>query len=225
MGTPLLAIGIFVAVFAIASFRNVHLGVLMLPAAVAVGVWLAGLSVANILAGFPVNILVLIAGVTFLFGIASSNGTVDLLIRKLVSAVGDRRGWLPYLFFLITTGVASMGSAQAGYVVIPLAMAAARRSAIDPMVMAIALNSGMSTGGFAPTSLFGIVTVSTAAKAGIALNPLVLLGIAALASLILLIAATFIFPSSKVKPIAAPVRLRSRRSRRVRPDGSPLTRS
>ena len=204
MGAPVLAIGIFVAVFAIASFRNIHLGVLMLPAAVAVGVWLAGLSVANILDGFPVNILVLIAGVTFLFGIASSNGTVDLLIRKLVSAVGDRRGWLPYLFFLITTGVASMGSAQAGYVVIPLAMAAARRSAIDPMVMAIALNSGMSTGGFAPTSLFGIVTVSTAAKAGIDLNPLVLLGIAALASLILLIAATFMFPSSKVIPIAAP---------------------
>ena len=208
MGAPelaILAIGIFVAVFAIASFRNIHLGVLMLPAAVAVGVWLAvGLSVGTILGGFPVNILVLIAGVNFLFGIASSNGTVDLLIRKLVSAVGDRRGWLPYVFFLITTGVASMGSAQAGYVVIPLAMAAARRSAIDPMVMAIALNSGMSTGGFAPTSLFGIVTVSTAHKAGIELNPLVLLGIAALASLILLIAATFIFPSSKVIPMAAP---------------------
>ena len=137
MGAPELAIGIFVAVFAIASFRNIHLGVLMLPAAVAVGVWLWGMSVGNILngtqtgggsvvGGFPVNILVLIAGVTFLFGIASSNGTVDLLIRKLVSAVGDRRGWLPYLFFLITTGVASMGSPQAGYVVIPLAMAAAR---------------------------------------------------------------------------------------------------
>src|SRR4029453_3059390 len=103
---------------------NIHLGVLMLPAAVAVGVSLAGLSVAAILDGFPVNILVLIAGVTFLFGIASSNGTVDLLIRKLVGAVGDRRGWLPYVFFLITTGVASMGSAQAGDVGIPLAMEA-----------------------------------------------------------------------------------------------------
>lgn len=198
MGTPEIAIAIFVAVFAVASFRNIHLGVLMLPAAVAVGVWLAGLPVPEILDGFPINILVLIAGVTFLFGIARSNGTVDLLIHKLVGLVGDRRGLLPYLFFLITAGVASMGSSQAGYVMIPLAMAAARRSAIDPMVMAVALNSGMSTGGFAPTSLFGIVTVSTAAEAGIELNPLTLLGIAALSNLILLIAATFIFPSSKV---------------------------
>ncbi len=203
MGSPGLAIAIFVAVFAIATFRNIHLGVLMLPAAVAVGVWMAGLPVGDILDGFPINILILIAGVTFLFGIARSNGTVDLLIHKLVGAVGDRRGLLPYVFFLITAVVASMGSAQAGYVMIPLAMAAARRSAIDPMVMAVALNSGMSTGGFAPTSLFGIVTVSTAAEAGIALNPLTLLAISALANFILLVAATFIFPRSKVTPVVA----------------------
>ena len=101
--------------------------------------------------------------------------------------LGDtRRRSLVIIVALAALVSVSMGSAQAGYVVIPLAMAAARRSAIDPMVMAIALNSGMSTGGFAPTSLFGIVTVSTAHKAGIELNPLVLLGIAALASLILL---------------------------------------
>lgn len=204
MGAPELAIAIFVAVFAVAAFRNVHLGVLMVPAAVAVGVWLAGMPVRDVLDGFPVNILVLIAGVTFLFGIARSDGTVDLLIHRVVNAVGDRRGMLPYVFFLITSGVAAMGSSQAGYVMIPLAMAAARRSAIDPMLMAVALNSGMSTGGFAPTSLFGIVTVSTAANAGIELNPLLLLGIAALANVLLLVAANFIFPMSKVSPASVP---------------------
>jgi di/tricarboxylate transporter len=204
MGHPELAIAIFIAVFAIATFRNIHLGVLMLPAAVAVGVWLAGMPVRDILDGFPTSILVLIAGVTFLFGIARSNGTIDLIIHRVVSAVGGQRGLLPYVFFLITAGVASMGSAQAGYVMIPLAMAAARRSAIAPMVMAVALNSGMSAGGFAPTSLFGIVTVSTAAEAGIGLNPLVLLGIATLANVILLVAATFIFPSTKMAPVSAP---------------------
>lgn len=200
MGTPELAIAIFVVVFAIATFRNIHLGVLMIPAAVAVGVWMADMPVGDVIDGFPLNILVLIAGVTYFFGIARSNGTVDLLIHKVVAAVGDRRSVLPYVFFLITAGVASMGSSQAGYVMIPLAMAAARRSAIDPMVMAVALNSGMSTGGFAPTSLFGIVTVGTAREAGIELNPLTLLGVAAIANFILLVAATFIFPSRKASP-------------------------
>jgi di/tricarboxylate transporter len=194
MPTPTLAIAIFIAVFAIATIRNIHLGVLMIPAAVAVGVWLAGMPVRDILAGFPINILVLIAGVTYFFGIAQGNGTIDIAIHKLIGAVGNRRALLPFVIFLITAGVASMGSSQAGYVMIPLAMAAARRSAVDPMLMGVALNSGMSTGGFAPTSLFGIVTVTTARQAGIDLNPLTLLAAALISNLALLILAAWMFP-------------------------------
>jgi di/tricarboxylate transporter len=198
MTTPTLAIAIFIAVFAIATLRNIHLGVLMLPAAVAVGVWLAGMPVRDILAGFPINILVLIAGVTYFFGIAQGNGTIDIAIHKLIGAVGNRRTLMPFVIFLITAGVASMGSSQAGYVMIPLAMAAARRSGVDPMLMGIALNSGMSTGGFAPTSLFGIVTVTTARQAGIDLNPLTLLGAALISNLALLVIAAWMFPGAGV---------------------------
>jgi di/tricarboxylate transporter len=193
---PTLAIAIFVAVFAIATFRNIHLGVLMLPAACAVGVWLAGMSLRDVVAGFPVSILVLIAGVTYFFGIAKGNGTIDRVVQKLLAAVGARRGLLPFVFFVITAGVAAMGAPQAGYVMIPLAMPAARRSGVNPMVMAVALNSGMSTGGFAPTSLFGIVTASTARQAGIDLNPLALLAAAMVANVALLVAATWLFPDS-----------------------------
>lgn len=214
---PTLAIAIFVAVFAIATIRNIHLGVLMLPAAVAVGVWLAGMPVRDILAGFPINILVLIAGVTYFFGIAQGNGTIDIAIHKLIGAVGDRRALLPYVIFLITAGVASMGSSQAGYVMIPLAMATARRSAVDPMLMGVALNSGMSTGGFAPTSLFGIVTVTTARQAGIDLNPLTLLAAAFISNLALLVLAAWMFPgpgiatvprNSVIEPAATATRAR-----------------
>ena len=201
---PTLAIAIFVAVFAIATLRNIHLGVLMVPAAVAVGVWLAGMPVRDILAGFPINILVLIAGVTYFFGIAQGNGTIDNAIHKLIGAVGDRRALLPFLIFLITAGVASMGSSQAGYVMIPLAMAAARRSAVDPMLMGVALNSGMSTGGFAPTSLFGIVTVTTARQAGIDLNPLTLLAAALISNLALLVVAAWMFPGPGIASATAP---------------------
>ena len=195
MSTPTLAIAIFVALFAIATFRNIHLGVLMIPAACAVGVWLTDMSVRDVVAGFPINILILVAGVTYLFGIAQGNGTIDRLIQKVLAGVGSRRGFLPYAFYLITAGVASMGSSQAGYVMIPLAMPAARRCGVNPMVMAVALNSGMSTGGFAPTSLFGIVTASTARQAGIDLNPFALLAAAMIANVALLVAATWLFPN------------------------------
>jgi di/tricarboxylate transporter len=195
---PTLAITIFIAVFAIATIRNIHLGALMIPAAVVVGVWLAGMPVGDVLDGFPINILILIAGVTYFFGIAQGNGTIDIAIHKLIGAVGNRPTALPFVIFLITAGVASMGSSQAGYVMIPLAMAAARRSGVDPMLMGVALNSGMSTGGFAPTSLFGIVTVTTARQAGIDLNPLTLLAVALVSNLALLIVAAWMFPGTGV---------------------------
>jgi di/tricarboxylate transporter len=200
---PTLAIAIFVAVFAIATIRNIHLGVLMLPTACAVGVWLAGMSLRDIVAGFPVGILVLIAGVTYLFGIAKGNGTLDRVVQTLLAAVGARRGLLPFVFFVITAGVAAMGSPQAGYVVMPLAMPAARRSGVDPMLMAVAINAGISAGGLAPTSLFGIVTNSTARQAGIDLNPLVLLAAAMVANLALVAVAAWLFPGSSA--VTAPL--------------------
>ena len=195
---PTLAIAIFIGLFAVATLRHIHLGVLMLPAACAVGVWLAGMPLRDIVAGFPVNILVLLAGVTYFFGIAKANGTLDRLVQEVIAVVGDRRRLLPLVFFAVTAGVAAMGSPQAGYVVMPLAMPAARRSGVDPMLMAVAVNSGISAGGLAPTSLFGIVTYSTAHRAGIDLNPLVLLGAALVANLALVAAAAWLFPGSSV---------------------------
>ena len=195
---PTLAIAIFVAVFAIATLRNIHLGALMLPVACAVGVWLAGMPVQEVVAGFPLNILVLIAGVTFFFGIAQANGTIDRMVETLLGQFGARRGLLPFLFFLITAGVAAMGSPQAGYVVIPLAMPAAKRSGVDPALMAIAINGGISAGGLAPTSLFGIVVNGTARQAGIDLNPLTLLAVAMAANVALLAAAAWLFPGPGV---------------------------
>jgi di/tricarboxylate transporter len=201
---PVLALAIFVVVFAIATLRNVHLGVLMLPAACAVGVFLAGMSLKDVVAGFPVSLMVLLAGVTYFFGMAQGNGTINRVLERLLAAVGARRGLLPFLFYLVTTGVASMGSAQAGYVLMPIAMPAARRAGIDPMLMAVAINSGIATGGFAPTSLFGIVTNGTARQAGIGLNPLVLFAVAALSNMALLATAAWLFPGTDANRPSTP---------------------
>ena len=160
---PTLAIVIFAAVFIIATIRNIHLGVLMIPTACAVGVWLAGMSLRDVVAGFPINILILVAGVTYFFGIAQANGTIDRLIQKVLVSVGSRPRLLPYVIFLITTGVAAMGSAQAGYVMIPLAMLAAtceisvwpRASSISAFtaVMAIGVSCRLASRNSAVTTI------------------------------------------------------------------------
>ena len=190
---PISAIVVFIAVFAIATLRKVHLGVLMLPAACGVGVALAGMSVREVVVGFPVSIMVLLTGVTYFFGIAQVNGTIDRLIEALLARVGPRRAVLPFVFFGLTGAVAAMGSPQAGLVLAPVGMPIARRSGVDGVLMAVAINAGISAGGLAPTSLFGIVTYGTAREAGISLNPSTLLAAAVVSNLALLIAASVIF--------------------------------
>ena len=38
---------------------------------------LAGMPLRDVVGGFPVSIMVLLAGVTYFFGIAQANGTID----------------------------------------------------------------------------------------------------------------------------------------------------
>ena len=193
MTAQLLALGIFVAVFAIASMRQVHLGILMFAAACGVGLSLAGMPLRDIVGGFPLSIMMLLVGVTYFFAIAQANGTVDALIKGVLSRVGHNTSILPFVFFALAGGVASMGSGMAGLVVAPIGLPIARRSGMDPMLMALAIGCGISAGAFAPTSLFGIVSYGTARQANIDLNPLVLFGVAIAANVGLLIAALFIF--------------------------------
>ena len=179
--------------FAIATIRHVHLGVLMFPAACAVGVTLAGMPLQDVVGGFPVSIMILLAGVTYFFGIAQVNGTIDRVIEAALARAGARPVALPFVFYLLTSAIAAMGSPQAGMVLAPVGMPVARRCRVDPVVMAVAINAGIATGGFAPTSLFGIVSYRVAREAGIAIGPFTVFGVAIVANLALLIGALLIF--------------------------------
>lgn len=189
----LAALAIFVAVFVVAAVRQVHVGVAMFAAACGVGVVLAGLPLRTVVGGFPVSLMVLLAGVTYFFGIAQANGTVDRVISAVLRLVGERTALLPAVFFALTGGISSMGSPLAGLVMAPIGLPLARRRGVDPMLMAIAIGTGFSAGAFAPTSLFGMVSYGTARQASIELNPLVLSGVALATNLAILLVAALIF--------------------------------
>src|SRR5699024_8634112 len=198
MGLQIAAMLIFVGVFLLATLRKVHLGVIMLAAAAGVGIWLADMPLEDVIDGFPISILILLAGVTYFFAIAQENGTVDRVIDKVISLVGDKAVLLPFVMFGVTTGIAAMGAPLAGLVMVPIAMPLARKYNIDRMLMGIAVGSGISAGGFAPTSLFGIVTYGTAHSVGIPLNPLLLFAVALVANTVLVVAAFVMFGGLKL---------------------------
>lgn len=198
MVAPIAALVTFAALFALATTRRVHLGVLMFAGACAVGLAVR-IPLRQVVAGFPVGILLLVAGVTYFFGIAQLNGTVDLLLSVMVRRGGGGRHTAPALFFALSAMASGMGSPQAGLATGPIGMPFARRAGVDSALMAIAINSGISVGSFAPTSLFGIVTLGVARQARIDVKPFVLLAVALAANLLLLTVAVFLFPNRPVR--------------------------
>jgi di/tricarboxylate transporter len=98
----LTSILVLIAVFLIATTRGINMGVLGIVAAFAVGTAL-GVSEDDIFAGFPGDLFVILVGVTFLFAIASSNGTVDWLVQAAVKAVGGRTAAIPWVMRTATT--------------------------------------------------------------------------------------------------------------------------
>ncbi|WP_226362536.1 SLC13 family permease [Pseudonocardia sp. ICBG1142] len=201
MAVQVITLVVFAAVFVIAEVRRSHIGIVMFAAAAGMGVLVAGLPLDDVVAGFPVDILVLLVGVTFFFGIAKANGTIGRLVDRALVVVGDRPGALPLTFFVLTGVVSAMGSPLGGLVMAPIGMTGAHRRGIDPMLMALAIGTGLSAGGFAPTSLFGIVTWGTASAAGIALNPLTLFAVAIVANLVLLAASYLMFSARSRVPV------------------------
>ncbi|MCT1550482.1 SLC13 family permease [Brevibacterium casei] len=193
MLAQLIALGVFIALFAVGAVRGVHIGVLMLVGAAGTGLLLTDMTVEDIIAGFPLSIMVLLAGVTYFFAIAQENGTVDRIIDWALEKVGSSAVLLPLVFFVITAGIASMGAPLAGLVMMPVGMQVARKYGVDFALMGLAICFAIGAGGFAPTSLYGIVTYSTADDAGIGLSPFLLFGIAVIVYLLMLTVAYLMF--------------------------------
>ncbi len=183
MSVELLSILILVAIFAISTTLGIHMGALAIAAAFILGVFIADLDVpagdtaADVVAGgFPGDLFIILAGVTFLFAIAKSNGTVDWLIYASVRAVGGRVVYIPWIFFAITgilTGVGAVVPAAVA-IIAPIGITFALRYGIHPLLMGLMVINGATAGGFSPISIFGIITNGVVDNADLEGSPLFL---------------------------------------------------
>jgi di/tricarboxylate transporter len=101
MSIDMVGILVLALVFAIGTWRSINLGALALVAAALLGTGLAGASLKDVYAGFPADLFVLLVGVTFLFGVATANGTVEWVVDRAVHLVGDHARALPWVLFVV----------------------------------------------------------------------------------------------------------------------------
>ncbi|MGH3357312.1 MAG: SLC13 family permease, partial [Nocardioidaceae bacterium] len=167
---------VLVLTFLIATVWGIQMGALAIVAAFLVGVLGLGMEADDVAAGFPGDLFIILAGVTFLFAIARSNGTIDWLIHASVRAVGGRVALIPWVFFFVTAVLTAMGAVVPAAVAIiaPVGMGFAVRYGINPLLMGLMVINGATAGGFSPISVFGTITNGVVDRNDLAGSPLFL---------------------------------------------------
>lgn len=167
MQLELVTIAVLVLMFIIGTVRDLNMGVLGLAAAFAVGLAGVGMEVDDIFAGFPVDLFLALMGLTFLFGFAQQNGSIDLILQWSLRAVRGRVAAAPWIFFALAGLLMGIGAIFAIAVVAPLAIPFARKYRINQLMMGMMVVHGAMAGAFSPMSVYGVFINGFLAQQGI----------------------------------------------------------
>jgi Na+/H+ antiporter NhaD/arsenite permease-like protein len=157
---------LLVAAFALAIWRHINVGLVTIPAGFILAM-VARLPVETYFKHFPGSLVILIVGVTYLFGHVQRNGAIDRLISITGRATGRRDWLLPWIMFAVTGMLSGIGAlpAAAVAIVIPIAIRTAKLHDINLTLMGIVTITGSLAGGFSPISVWGQLVGTLATKA------------------------------------------------------------
>lgn len=158
MNMAVISLVVLVVVVAIGFIKKVNLGFLSLGVAFLLGT-AGGMTAKQISAGFDSSMFVTLVGVTFLFGMASNNGTLDLFSKKIVALVGKHTVLIPVLMFFLSAFISAIGPGHiaAGILMTTFAMYLAFEMNINPMSTALYAKLGANAGCASVLSLTGIL--------------------------------------------------------------------
>jgi Na+/H+ antiporter NhaD/arsenite permease-like protein len=165
-----LSLGALVVAMIVSCFSELNVGALGVALAWVVGVYLGGMKLDDVLAGFPVQLFLTLAGVTLLFTQAQINGTLDRVAHAAVRVCRGNTGLVPIMFFLLAGLIASLGpgNVATASMLAPMAMAVGTRAAIPPFLMAIMVGNGAQSGSLSPFAPTGIIVTRLMNTIGLA---------------------------------------------------------
>jgi di/tricarboxylate transporter len=164
------SLGALAVAMIVSCTTQLNVGVLAIALAWIVGVYIAGLPASEVLAGFPRDLFVTLAGVTLLFAQAQVNGTLDRLAHAAVRLCRGNTGLIPVMFFCLGSLIASAGPGNVSTAAMlgPMAMTVAARAAIPPFLMAIMVGNGAQSGSLSPIAPTGLIVHGLMIKIGLA---------------------------------------------------------
>ena len=137
-----------------------------------VGSFAAREAPAEMYRGFPVDLFVLLAGVTYLFAVAERNGTLARIVEGSVRLARGRRRVIPWVVFAVAAAPAMAGAiGSAGVALLaPISMRLAERCALDRRLIGLMVVHGAAAGNFSPLNVLGAIVLQAAASRGVAVS-------------------------------------------------------
>lgn len=146
--------------------EDLNVGFLSIGFAIIVGGIWSDVSGTKIMEAFPVGLFMILVGVTFLFGMAQTNGTMEKLTAYSVRLCKGNTALVPLIVFLLTTFVTTIGPGNiAGTALMaPVAMAIAARIGMPAFLMTLLVVGAANGAAFSPFAPTGIISNGIIAK-------------------------------------------------------------
>lgn len=151
----------------VAFIKKINAGILAIPLAFIVGVYMMGMSSKEVIAGFPTSLVFTLLGIMFIFGIATSNGTLDKIAEMITDLAGSRVKLIPYVFYFFAVAVSCcVGGIIGGSLVCPIAMKVGKREGIPDYLTGTAVIFGVQGGAMTAIAANGVIALGLMEEIG-----------------------------------------------------------
>lgn len=148
---------------------RINVGSLAVALAWPIAMYAAHWKADALMAAFPSSLFLTLLGVTLLFGVAQTNGTMYALTHRAVRLCRGNAALLPPMFFLLAGGVATIGpgAIAATALVAPLAMSIGVTAGVPVFLIALMVGNGANAGNLSPISAIGVLVQNLMGQAGL----------------------------------------------------------
>ena len=146
--------------------EDLNVGFLGIAFGIIVGGVFAGTPASKVMNSFPLSLFMILVGVTFLFGMAQTNGTMEKLTAYSIRACKGNTALVPIIIYILATFITTIGPGNiAGCALMaPVAMAIASKVKMPAFLMTLLVVGACNGAAFSPFAPTGIISNGIIAK-------------------------------------------------------------
>ena len=146
--------------------EDLNVGFLGIAFGIIVGGVFAGTPASKVMNAFPLSLFMILVGVTFLFGMAQTNGTMEKLTAYSIRACKGNTALVPIIIYILATFITTIGPGNiAGCALMaPVAMAIAAKVKMPAFLMTLLVVGACNGAAFSPFAPTGIISNGIIAK-------------------------------------------------------------